>query len=158
MNRTLSVAGLTVFALCVIAVFPGVSVVQSGSPTFPLQVDKVTLTIAGRSGKKPDSRTMTLPLSTYEELRGNIDSIFTYADALRNRRRELARCAHASCLTFEYMGIAVMRIAFPCEARNARGVYRSGRLAAAEDRYPFVVVLTRGFSARLKKLTKTGPR
>jgi hypothetical protein len=130
--------------------FPDASVVQSGCPTFPLQVDKVTLTIAKSSGKNP--RTRALPLSTYEELRGNIDTIFTYADALRNRRPELAGCEHAPILTFEYMGITVMRVIFPCEARTARNPYKSARLSAAEDRYPFVVVLTRGFSTRMKKL------
>jgi hypothetical protein len=133
-------------------VFPDASVVQSGSPTFPLQVDKVALTVVCGGGKNLVSRTVGLPLSMYEELRGNIDTIFTYADALRNRRPELAGCEHAPILTFEYMGIPVMRVVFPCEARTARNPYTRARLSAAEDRYPFVVVLTRGFSVRLKKL------
>jgi hypothetical protein len=50
------------------------------------------------------------------------------------------------------MGLWVMRVFF------LNGRYASARLTAAVDRYPFVVVMTKGFSGRLKKLIKTGPR
>lgn len=134
--------------------------VQSGSPTFPLQVDNVTIVMHVRRGlgKKRDSVTVRLPVSLYAELRDNIDTVFTYADALMRHRRELAQQENAdtvhtgSYLTFEYMGLRVMSIFFSNQG------FTSGKLIAAEDRYPFVVVLTKGFSVRLKKLIKTGAR
>jgi hypothetical protein len=144
--------------LCAVTVLPDATVVQSGSPTFPLQVDKLTLSVFRSSpGKKGlDSATVRLPLSLYAELRDNIDTVFTYADALRRRRPELsphpADRAAGPCLTIEYMGLWVMRLYFQSVA------CKSGRLIAAVDRYPFVVVLTRGFAARMKKLIKTGPK
>jgi hypothetical protein len=156
--QTIAPACLLIIALCATTVLPDASVVQSGSPTFPLQVDKVKLTVHYDAGKKTDSLTLPLPVSLYEELRENIDTVFSYADALRNRRQELSGCrgkagdSPSSCLTFEYMGLSVMRVFFSCNG------YKSGKLAAAVDRYPFVVVLSKGFSTRLKKLIKTGPR
>jgi hypothetical protein len=147
---------LLVLTLAASNVFPDATVVQSGSPAFPLQVDNVTLIVHRSIAKKRDSVTFRLPVSFYAELRDNIDTIFTYADALRKHRRELSCTADAahngSSLTFEYMGLRVMSIFFPDQSCT------SGKLVAAEDRYPFVVVLTKGFSARLKKLIKTGPR
>jgi hypothetical protein len=158
MYQTIAPACVLIVALCATAVLPDASVVQSGSPTFPLQVDKAKLIIYRESaGKKADSLTLSLPVSLYAELRDNIDTVFTYADALRNRRQELSGCrgkadGRWSCLTFEYMGLTVLRVFFSCNG------YKSGKLAAAVDRYPFVVVLSKGFSTRLKKLIKTGPR
>jgi hypothetical protein len=158
MYQTIAHACVLIIALFASAVLPDASVVQSGSPTFPLQVDKVKLTVHRGAEKKTDSLTLPLPVSLYAELRDNIDTIFTYADALRNRRQELSGCrgkaggALSSCLTFEYMGLTVMRVFFSCSG------YKSGRLAAAVDRYPFVVVLSKGFSVRMKNLTKTGTK
>lgn len=151
MFQTVSSAGILLVFLCAAVALPDATVVQSGSPTFPLQVDNVTLTVpCSPGGKKRDSMTVRLSVSLYAELRDNIDTIFTYADALRRHRQELSGTSGGndsarSCLRLEYMGLCVMRIFF------LNGSYRSGKLIAAVDRYPFVVVLTKGLSARLKK-------
>lgn len=154
--RSIVFSQIIILTMAVFNAFSDATVVQSGSPTFPLRVDNVKLTKYRGQGKKQDSMTIKLPVSLYAELRDNVDTIFTYADALRKHRRELLRTTgtmrNGSCLTFEYMGLWVMRIFF------SNNGYGSGKLMAAEDRYPFVVVLTRGFSARMKKLIKTGPK
>jgi hypothetical protein len=157
MFQTVSSAGFLIVFMFTAVSFPDATVVQSGSPTFPLQVDKVTLFVPPEAGTKRDSLTVRLPASLYAELRDNIDTIFTYADALRRHRRELSGTFGGDedarpCLTLEYMGLCVMRIFF------VNNGFRSGKLIAAVDRYPFVVVMTRGFSARLKKLVRTGQR
>jgi hypothetical protein len=156
MFQTASSAAFLIVVACTVGAFSDVTVIRSGGPTFPLQVDKVRATVYRNVGEKKDSLTVGLPVSLYAELRDNIDTIFTYADALRKRRRELSENSdHASggsYVTFEYLGLCVMRIFF------SNTGFGSGKLAAAEDRYPFVVILTKGFSKRLKKLIKIGPR
>jgi hypothetical protein len=147
MFRTIIFSYLLVHTLAVTSCFSDATVVQSGSPTFPLQADSVSLTVHRVRGNGVDSAVIGLPVSLYAELRDNIDTVFTYADALRRHRRELSQSV-TSCLTVGYMGICVMRIFF------SNNGYRSGKLVAAVDRYPFVVVLTKGLSARLKKLAE----
>jgi hypothetical protein len=145
-------ACLLITVFCTASAIADGSVVQSGSPTFPLQVDRAVLTLRCGQGKTAPPRTVSLPVSLFAELRDNIDTMFTYADALRRRRPELAGAPEKACLSFEYMGVSVLRMYFPC------GRFESGRLESSEDRYPFVAVLTKGFTARLKKLIKPGPR
>lgn len=153
MFQTISSAGILIVVFYAAGAFPDATVIQSDVPTFPLQVDEAKATVCRVHVKKEDSCTVRLPVSLYAELRDNIDTVFAYADAFRKRRPELSENADSgSCLTFEYMGLFVMRIFF------LNGGYRSGKLVTAEDRYPFVVVLTKGFSVRLRKLIKTGPR
>jgi hypothetical protein len=147
MFRIAASTGFLMVFLSTAVVFPDGSVVQSGSPTFPLQVDRLSLrVIRAAAAKKPDTASIPLPVSLYADLRDNLDTIFTYADALRKRRPELAGNPSGPSLTIEYMGLCVMRIFF------LNNSYKSGKLIASVDRYPFVVVLTRGFSARMKKL------
>jgi hypothetical protein len=157
MFRTIVFSQLLILTLAA-AALPDATVVQSGSPTFPLQVDKITLSVPyGCPAKRgQDSVTARLPVALYEDVRNNIDTIFTYADALRRHRPELAASPEDASvrprLTIEYMGICVMRLFFQNSA------YKSGKLVAAVDRYPFVVVLTRGFAARMKKLAAAGKK
>ena len=157
MFRTIVFSQLLILTLAA-AALPDATVVQSGSPTFPLQVDKVTLSVPyGCPAKRgQDSVTVRLPVALYADMRDNIDTIFTYADALRRRRPELAASPDDAPvrprLTIEYMGICVMQMFFQ------NSTYKSGKLVAAVDRYPFVVVMTRGFAARMKKLAAAGKK
>lgn len=156
MVQNVSSAFILIVLVFAAAALPDATVVQSGSPTFPLQADKVTLSVrwAGSGKRGQDSVTVRLPVALYADMRDNIDTIFTYADALRRHRPELAASPDDAPvrprLTIEYMGICVMQLFFQ------NGAYKSGKLVAAVDRYPFVVVLTRGFAARLKKLAAAG--
>jgi hypothetical protein len=148
---------IIIFPLIIVAVVAGTAfsdaiVVQSGSPTFPLQVDKVTLSAVRVTKKKSDTVSAVLPVSLYADFRDNVDTMLTYADALRLRRPELSGGNARYVLTFEYMGLCVMQVFF----RGKR--LSSGKLVAAVDRYPFVVILTRGFSARMEKLMRAGPK
>jgi hypothetical protein len=153
MFHTVSPAVTFVVSLCIAAAFPDGAVVLSGGPTFPLQVDKVKLWTIHAKGKKFDTSSVLFPVSLYGEFRDNIDTVFTYVEALRKHRPELAissdSLAGRPCLSFEYMGLWVVRVFF------LNNGFKSGKLVAAVDRYPFVVIMTRGFSKRLEKLAGT---
>jgi len=143
---------LLILALVVPGAFPDAIVVQSGSPTFPLQVDNVKLSEGRGAGKETDTLSLQLPISLYADFRDNVDTMLTYADALRKHRPEISTAEGNKeprrVLAFEYMGLCVMQVFF-----SGTG-FSSGKLVATEDRYPFVVILTKGFSARLERLAR----
>jgi hypothetical protein len=138
---------ILIFGACAWDVRADASVLTSGSPSFPLQVDNIQLVVHHRHFQKSDSSVVTLPISLYPDLRDNIDSIFNYPDAFRQHRKEISAGKKPdrtiSYLTFKYMGQVKMRVVF-----SGNG-YRSGKLMLDSEHYPFVVVLSRGFAARL---------
>jgi len=131
------------------SLFADATVIQSASPAFPLEIDRVILTGKHLGVKKAD----TLRLSLYDELRDNIDSVFSYADALRLHRQELSISSETgyACVSFEFLGLPAMKVFL----QNAQ--CKSAKLSAAMDHYPYVVVFTKGFSKRLRKLILSIP-
>jgi hypothetical protein len=136
---------------CAVRAFPDASVLKGSGPDYPLDIDSVFFFVWYDSAGRTDSLVKALPASFYAELRDNIDSVYNYAAALARHRRELSGCSRGrpydACLSFFTLGTASLKILFTC------GDYQSGKLLTATDRYPYVVKLTRGFSAKLRKLS-----
>ena len=125
--------------------FADAIVISSGRPDFPLETDAATL-IVYHASMAGDSTVLTLPVQIYVDFRDNIDTIFNYAEALRDKRTELS--LSDSCyarLEFRSLGLRQVSVAF----RNRS--LKTGKLACGADRYPFVVVFTKGFAGRLRK-------
>ncbi len=130
------------------------TVIQSGSPAFPLEIDRIVLTIVNNHTKnRVDTVSRVLRQNLYAELRDNIDTVFSYADALRLHRSELSVSAESSSayLTFEYLGLPAMKVFLQ------NPTCKSAKLSSSTDRYPYVIVFTKGFSTQLRKLLRGTP-
>ena len=130
--------------------FPDARVISGSGPEFPLAIDSVYFFAWHDSAGAADSAVTALPQTWYADLRNNIDSVFNYVSALRSHRKELSGCGHGcafrSCLSFYTEGEPTLKVMFGC------GDYAGGKLVTATDHYPFVVKLTKGFAAKLKRL------
>jgi hypothetical protein len=135
---------------CCSSLFADATVISGGGPSYPLQIDAVMLNV--HNGYAKDSFSIKLPASFYTDFRDNVDSVYTYADAFRKRRNELSAGSNredtSACLIFSTLGLPAMRFYF------YPGQSKSGRLLTSDDKYPFVIVLTKGFSTQLAKLLK----
>jgi|GEM_PF-1785432 hypothetical protein len=143
---------IMLIAVCALRAFPDVYVLKGSGPEYPLDVDSVFFFVWFDTAGRTDSLVTALPASFYAELRDNIDSVYNYATALSLRRKELSGCKggpkYGACLSFTTLGSTTLKILFSC------GDFGSGKLLTATDHYPFVVKLTRGFSAKLRKLAR----
>ncbi len=146
------VHAIMLVAVCALCAFPDAHVLAGSGPEYPLDVDSVFFFVWFDSVGRTDSLVTALPASFYAELRDNIDSVYNYATALSLRRKELSGCKnglrYGSCLSFTTLGTTTLKILFSC------GDFGSGKLLTGTDQYPFVVKLTKGFSAKLRKLAR----
>jgi hypothetical protein len=138
---------------CASGLFADATVTRGSGPNFPLEADGVLLFVWRGLAGAADSSVTALPLSVYTELRENIDSVYNYATALKLRRKELSGCEkgpkYGACLSVTTLGTATLKVFF------LRSDFRSGKILTATDRSPFVVIFTKGFSEKLKRLAKS---
>ena len=136
--------------LCGTAARADVTVMRGNGPQFPLQVDAIFLIEKFIPNGFADSSVKQLPVSFYAEVRDNIDSSFTYPQALKAGRKELAGCKkgfkYGAQVVFRNKGAWVMSLFFSC------GDFGAAKCMTSTDPYPFVVVFTKGFSRKLRKL------
>jgi hypothetical protein len=155
MNRSIGIQAYTLLAFVLFHSAPAdVTVLRGSGPQFPLQVDGVFLTVKHSDNGRADSSVAPLPVSWYAEIRDNIDSTYTYPQALRAKKRELAGCPkgfkYGSRLTLHYRGACVLTLLFSC------GSFRAAKCITSTDPYPFVLVFTKGFCRRLERLANGG--
>ena len=149
-TETIIVASIFMALLYCTAARADVTVMRGNGPQFPLQVDAIFFIVKFIANGSADSSVKQLPVSFYAEVRDNIDSSYTYPQALRAGRKELAGCKkgfrYGAQMVFRNKGARVMSLFFSCDDFGA------AKCMTSADPYPFVVVFTKGFSRKLHRL------
>jgi hypothetical protein len=146
----------SLFLLCVLFFFcaqkvcADASVISSKGPTFPLELDSIYLIVHSNKTDKKDSLKINLALAFFTDMQEHVDSVFSYAEALRRQRKELSYKYvlgdGGACLVVITKGAVSFKVFFIPKKFGSGKVYASG------DKYPSVIVFTKGFEKRLKTI------